>query len=893
MPTLLDHLLVRIGPEFVGGAALRRLESGVARAQAKLDGLATGFTRIGAGLTAGAALTVKTLFGFEVAQNQLQATLDVTADKMAALREQAKELGRTTEFSATQTTEAQVQLAQAGFDLNQILASTPAVLALASAGQLSMAEAAKLTANQLRAFNLDVDQAGRVTDVLAKTASTANTSVSQLGPAFRQVAPIAAEAGLSIEQTAGYIALLRDRGFAAEQSGTALRSILGRLVDPSKEVKDALEGIGLDPDFVLNQVKAGNLQAVLQALRTAGLDVGDAMKLFGQEAGAAGIVLANNADAAAMLTTELEAAEGTAVRMASTQNQKLVGAVRNTISAFEGLQIAIGESGLGSATEKLLRRLTDLINRLTESDPWVRKLIAGALAGGPALLALGFALKAVSLAFGWLVPVGALIAGIGHVTGITTAAQWAWNAAVGAGPRIAAAASAAMLSLQAIGVAAATALNVAWSRLYLTLKFGGIKGLVLSLWAAISAAGLAAFGAVKGASLSAFAAVRGAGVAAYAGVRAAALATIAPIRAVYLAVAQHGVFGAMRLAAIGAFAGLKVAAIGAFAAVKAVAVGAFAALSTVGLPVILAIVAAATILIAAWKPVSTFFVGLWTGVVGNLGLVGDAFGRLLDALGPVGGAVRDVFGFLRDALGWLANLLPDLTAEGESVGAGIVRGMAAAIDAITAIVEFIRGISLAEAGAALMRTLVDGIMSAAGWVTDAVKSALSDVRDLLPFSDARTGPLSRLTQSGRAIVTTIAEGVQSAPTTLTDALRDALPDLPDLGLPEFPELQAALPDMPSFPDLGLPPLPELRAALPDMPSLDIPSLDVLAPPLPIGPVPPPAAAGATSLTVTLGEGAITIHAPGSDAEQIAERIGGELENQWRALAEQVDSRFRA
>ena len=362
-----------------------------------------------------------------------------------------------------------------------------------------------------------------------------------------------------------------------------------------------------------------------------------------------------------------------------------------------------------------------------------------------------------------------------------------------------------MLLAQTVGVAAATALNIAWSRLYLTLKFGGVKGLVLSLWASISAAGVAAFTAVR----------------------------VAAIKGLTLA---------------GLWFSIKAGALVAFAAVKAAAVGAFAALAAIGLPAILAIVAVAAILIAAWKPVSTFFRGLWGGVAENLGLVGEAFGGLLDALGPVGGAVRDVFGFLRDALGWLMNLLPNLTAEGESVGAGIVRGMAAAIDAITAVIEFIRGLSFADAGAALMRTLVDGMMSAKDWIVGAVKDAFSAVTDLLPFSDARTGPLSRLTQSGRAIVTTIAEGVQSAP-----PLREAL----------------------------------LAGAL------TLPSLDALAPPLPIGPVPPPAAASGTTLTITMAEGSVVINAPGADADQIAERISGAMADEWRGLAEQFDSRFKA
>ena len=488
--TILDTLVVRLGTEIFGTDGLRRLERGVAKTQARLESLAAGAAKFGLPLAAGAGLAVKTLFDFEVAMNQVQATLGATDEAMASLRDQAKKLGRTTEFSASQAAEAQTQLAQAGFDVNQILAATPDVLALASAGQISMAEAAKLTANQLRAFGLDIDQAGRVTDVLAATASKANTSVSELGPAFRQVAPIAAEAGLSIEQTAGYLALLRDRGFAAEQAGTAVRAVLARLLNPSKEVRDELDKLGLEPGLIAQKVKAGEFQDVLVSLRTAGLDVGGAMKLFGTEAGAAGIVMVNNADDAAALTAQLEAADGAAQRMADTQNKGLVGAVRNLKSAFEGLQIAIGESGLGAAVESTARKLTDFTNWLTESEPWVRKLMAGVLASGPALLAFGAAAKGVAFALGGLAPAVAIIAWIGRVTGITTAAQWLWNAALAVGKRhaIGTRIGLAALAVQQWAYRAATGVATAAQWALNAAMLANPIGLVIAAVVALSAA---------------------------------------------------------------------------------------------------------------------------------------------------------------------------------------------------------------------------------------------------------------------------------------------------------------------------------------------------------------------------------------------------------------------
>ena len=246
MAQKLDELFVEIGANLRPFAtAMNRLERGVAKAQQSLNSLAAGAAKIGAPLAAGAGAVVTTLFNFEVAMNQVQATLLATKEEMEGLRDQAKELGRTTQFSASQAADAQNQLAQAGFNVNQILNATPSVLALAAAGQLSMGEAAKLTANQLRAFNLDVTETNRVTDVLALTASRSNTSVRELGPAFRQIAPLALQAGLSIEQVAAYLGTLRNQGFAAEQAGTAMRAVLSRLVTPSKEAAEILERLGL------------------------------------------------------------------------------------------------------------------------------------------------------------------------------------------------------------------------------------------------------------------------------------------------------------------------------------------------------------------------------------------------------------------------------------------------------------------------------------------------------------------------------------------------------------------------------------------------------------------------------------------------------------------------
>lgn len=83
-----------------------------------------------------------------------------------------------------------------------------------------------------------------------------------------------------------------------------------------------------------------------------------------------------------------------------------------------------------------------------------------------------------------------------------------------------------------------------------------------------------------------------------------------------------------------------------------------------------------------------------------------------------------------------------------------------------------------DSGKAIIETLADGIRSVASAPFEAVTSALSKVRDLLPFSDAKTGPLSSLTHNGGKIVSTMAEGIYKQAGTLHKAMYSTLENTP-------------------------------------------------------------------------------------------------------------------
>ena len=79
-------------------------------------------------------------------------------------------------------------------------------------------------------------------------------------------------------------------------------------------------------------------------------------------------------------------------------------------------------------------------------------------------------------------------------------------------------------------------------------------------------------------------------------------------------------------------------------------------------------------------------------------------------------------------------------------------------DIIGAFTDF----DLFGSGVALIMSFVDGILSVGDTVKDAVKGVFDKVTGFLPFSDAKVGPFSNLTESGRSIIETLAAGARSA-----------------------------------------------------------------------------------------------------------------------------------
>lgn len=417
-------------------AAMRGVVQSVRRVNKAMEGLRkvskkvgetarTLFTRLTLPIVGFGALTIRSAAQFEASMNRVGVLTGATGDRFDALEAQARMLGETTQFSATQAGDAMGFLAQAGFDTEKILAAMPGTLQLAAAAQMDLASAADIVSNVLTGYNLEASELARVNDVLVKTFASANTDLMQLGQAMKLAGPVAAGFGVKFEETAAAIGLMGNAGFQATLAGTALRGALSKLAKPAADARKALARIGIKKsDIFDSEGRIRSLTEIVAKLEAGGADAIDMMVIFGQRAGPAmQALLTQGSDALAKMTVELESAGGTAERVANAQMKGAAGAVRRLASAFEGLQLAIADSGLLEWFTAAVNKLTEWIGALSKLNPailkWGSIIAIAAAAIAPLLIglaAIGVAVNAMAIGMAILLsPIALVVAAIAAV----------------------------------------------------------------------------------------------------------------------------------------------------------------------------------------------------------------------------------------------------------------------------------------------------------------------------------------------------------------------------------------------------------------------------------------------------------------------------------------------
>ena len=381
-------------------AALEQNNAAISQTKTQLAGTLGTLAALGGAIYAG---PVKKAAEFEAQMSTVKAISNASADDMKRLSEEAKHMGATTQFTAVEAGKALEYMAMAGWKTDQMLGGLPGIMNLAAASGEDLGQVSDIVTDALTAFNMTADQSGRFADVLAQASSNANTNVSMMGATFQKVAPVAGALGYSVEDMSLGIGLMANATIKAEVAGTSLKTALANMAKPTKQMQAYMDKYGISLTNADGSMKT--FREVIDNLRSSlgGLSeseqVAAATAIFGKESFAGMLAIVNASDADfKKLSDSVNNAAGAAERMAQIKLDNFEGKVTLLKSAFEGLQIALGDALLPTFTQgaekaaELISKLTEFINANPELVRTIVKVTAGLLAFKAAALTakLGF-----------------------------------------------------------------------------------------------------------------------------------------------------------------------------------------------------------------------------------------------------------------------------------------------------------------------------------------------------------------------------------------------------------------------------------------------------------------------------------------------------------------------
>ncbi|TBM28460.1 phage tail tape measure protein, partial [Hafnia paralvei] len=361
--------LRRINQRYQSGKALA---GNLAGAGAAGVGVAT------AGIVAGTAV-LKPGYDFAQKNSELQAVLglDKSSADMLALRHQARQLGDTTAASADDAAAAQIIIAKSGADKDGILAATPTTLNMSLSNRRSMEENATLLMGVKSAFGLTNDKVAHIGDVISATMNKSAANFDGLSDTLTYAAPVAKNAGISVEETAAMAGALADAKITGSMAGTGSRAVITRLQAPTGKAHDAISELG-----VKTADRKGNMRPLFTILKEMQKSfvknkLGDTQRaeymkaIFGEEASSAAAVLMTAATSGKLdnLTKMLQNSDGKTEELVKVMQDNLGGDFKEFQSAYEAVGIDLFDQ-----QESSLRQLTQTATKyVLKLDQWIQK----------------------------------------------------------------------------------------------------------------------------------------------------------------------------------------------------------------------------------------------------------------------------------------------------------------------------------------------------------------------------------------------------------------------------------------------------------------------------------------------------------------------------------------
>lgn len=296
-------------------AANRKLAGFRSQTKLNLDQIRNSFVGAFGGFIVLNAVTsaIKSLAGFELQMDKVQAISGATNRQMKALTDTALRLGRTTVFTASEIGKMEEELARLGFSTDKILDAADAITKLALVTSTDLGEAAQTMAGTLNGFNLEATESERVANVMAESFAKSALNMEKFTVGTANSSAIARVFGATVEENTARLGKLVDANIDASKAGTDLRQIYIEL---------NANGLTYDEG--------------MQKISTSTNKIKTATDLFGKRAAGAAVILSQLQGSVKYLTEELVDGNKEIEKMALIMGENLATDVKILTSAYDG-----------------------------------------------------------------------------------------------------------------------------------------------------------------------------------------------------------------------------------------------------------------------------------------------------------------------------------------------------------------------------------------------------------------------------------------------------------------------------------------------------------------------------------------------------------------------------
>ena len=208
----------------------------------------------------------KTAMDFDDSMAKIVGLVGLSAEEVNSMRESVLALSGSTAKAPQELADALFVVTSAGLKGEAAISALEQSAKASAAGLGLTSDIARAVAGSINAYGAANLDAARATDVIVATARAGNFETSQFAAAIGRVLPFAKQAGASLEEMGGAVALLTRTNGDAAQSVTQVAALFRTFVVPTQQATDILAEMGMTAGDLRKSISEQGLAGTLKNL---------------------------------------------------------------------------------------------------------------------------------------------------------------------------------------------------------------------------------------------------------------------------------------------------------------------------------------------------------------------------------------------------------------------------------------------------------------------------------------------------------------------------------------------------------------------------------------------------------------------------------------------------